>query len=583
MSNGQENIFQSPRYAHYIIQYQGEYKNDLKDVEGVYIIILNEQYAILSVSEDIDKDIGNIRYVADFINRQVANKGNFIIVYILPPSLYTLQEISAIQATQVDFLQVSLPLNLTGHDVVVGIIDTGIDYLNEEFTDEKGKTRINQIWDQTIEPKDGEKSYVPFGTVYNRDEIDRAIEAKRRGEDPYKIVPSVDKIGHGTNMAGIVGASGKNPLIKGVAPECEFVIIKMVEAIRIKQEFSLDTPVFNITSIFAAIEYLRKYLLVTNKPVCILLPLGSNNGDHRGTNILDSYIESVCSINGIVLVTGAGNEGAKDGHASGLIKDKNRSEIVDLIIAEGQKSLFLEIWIELPNIAEVNIIAPSGEETGVIPAILNISKKYSFIFEQTRAEVYYYLPEEYSGAEMIRIYFYDLQPGIWKLTLGAKLGENIRYDAWILQSDLVKPGTRFVTGDNYGTVTTPGDSDFVITVAAYNQNNNNLLSYSGVAFREDYSDKVDFAAGGVNTMTVGLDNKIDVINGTSLSAAIGAGACVLLFQWGVVDGNYRYMYSQSMKTFLTRGTKQRPGDEYPNPHLGYGLINFYEIFSKMNQ
>ena len=98
---------------------------------------------------------------------------------------------------------------------------------------------------------------------------------------------------------------------------------------------------------------------------------------------------------------------------------------------------------------------------------------------------------------------------------------------------------------------------------------------------DDKDDKIDFAAGGVNTLTVGLNNTTRIINGTSLAAAIGAGACVLLFQWGIVNGNYPYMYTQSMKTFFRRGTERRRGDKYPNSHLGYGIINFYKIFNNM--
>lgn len=94
-------------------------------------------------------------------------------------------------------------------------------------------------------------------------------------------------------------------------------------------------------------------------------------------------------------------------------------------------------------------------------------------------------------------------------------------------------------------------------------------------------DKIDFAAGGVNTLTVGLNNSTQVISGTSLAAAIGAGACALLFQWGIVQGNYPYMYSQSIKTFLRRGVIKRGKDIYPNPQWGYGIINFYKIFEKM--
>ena len=59
--------------------------------------------------------------------------------------------------------------------MIVGIIDTGIDYLNPEFTDSNGKTRILKIWDQSLKtdkyPKD-----MFYGTEYSEEEINQAIE-----------------------------------------------------------------------------------------------------------------------------------------------------------------------------------------------------------------------------------------------------------------------------------------------------------------------------------------------------------------------------------------------------------------------
>lgn len=43
------------------------------------------------------------------------------------------------------------PLSLTGRGVVVGILDTGIDYQNPVFLNEDGGTRLLGIWDQTIQ------------------------------------------------------------------------------------------------------------------------------------------------------------------------------------------------------------------------------------------------------------------------------------------------------------------------------------------------------------------------------------------------------------------------------------------------
>lgn len=382
-------------------------------------------------------------------------------------------------------------------------------------------------------------------------------------------------------MAGIVGATGKNIELKGVAPECKFVAVKLAEANFFEELSNLDIPVYNLPPIMVAVGYLRRILFNKRKPVVILLPLGSNNGNHKGDNVFDSFIESVSGNVGIVIVTGTGNEALQDGHVSGVIKNKDRVESIGLLISEDQINLSVEIWVDLPNIIDISVVSPAGEETGFVQAMLNMEKKYSFILANTTMRIAYYLPEEYSGEELISINFRNITSGLWTLKLRMREGEMATYNSWIMQSGIVSKGTRFTSSDPYGTITIPGDSDFIVTMAAYNQNNNSLLPYSGIGFREENIDKIDVAAGGVNTKTVGLDNSIATINGTSLSAAIGAGACILLLQWGIVQGKYPYMYVQSIKTFIRRGVIQRPGDLYPNPNWGYGVLNFYKMFENM--
>ena len=44
------------------------------------------------------------------------------------------------------------PLNLTGKNVTIGFIDTGIRYRDSVFRDFAGRSRIVSIWDQTIQP-----------------------------------------------------------------------------------------------------------------------------------------------------------------------------------------------------------------------------------------------------------------------------------------------------------------------------------------------------------------------------------------------------------------------------------------------
>ena len=574
------NIFNSPNYIQYIVEYIGNFDSEIDKNKDIYITLIDNEYAIASIKKTLLEDYLDNNEVRTILEKYLTDQ-NFRLGFVSLPQLYTLQEISAIEAAQVSSLQANVPLNLTGSGVIVGIIDTGIDYLNEEFMDMNGETRIEEIWDQTIPPSTNEKSNVPFGTIYTKDQINEAIKLYKSGGDPYSIVPSVDKNGHGTAMAGIVGATGKNIELKGVAPECKFVAVKLAEANFFEELSNLDIPVYNLPPIMVAVGYLRRILFNKMKPVVILLPLGSNNGNHKGDNVFDSFIESVSGNVGIVIVTGTGNEALQDGHVSGVIKNKDRVESIGLLISEDQINLSVEIWVDLPNIIDISVVSPAGEETGFVQAMLNMEKKYSFILANTTMRIAYYLPEEYSGEELISINFRNITSGLWTLKLRMREGEMATYNSWIMQSGIVSKGTRFTSSDPYGTITIPGDSDFIVTMAAYNQNNNSLLPYSGIGFREENIDKIDVAAGGVNTKTVGLDNSIATINGTSLSAAIGAGACILLLQWGIVQGKYPYMYVQSIKTFIRRGVIQRPGDLYPNPNWGYGVLNFYKMFENM--
>ena len=55
----------------------------------------------------------------------------------------------------------------------------------------------------------------------------------------------------------------------------------------------------------------------------------------------------------------------------------------------------------------------------------------------------------------------------------------------------------------------------------------------------------------------------------------------MLFQWGIVDGNDPYIYSETIKAYLVKGTIIRSGDVSPNPYWGYGILNVPAIFENM--
>ena len=563
-----EWIFEDINYDHYIVQYDGDIVKEVTKYPNSYVTIINEKYAILTVGKNVEINLENLQFET--------------IVYVKPAEMFTLQEITPVEASQASFLQLNLPLNLTGKGVNVAIIDTGIDYLSEEFIDEKGETRIELIWDQSIlSNKEDNNKVVPFGIVYSKNQIQDAINAHRQGKDPYEIVPSKDIIGHGTNMSGIIGGRGVNPELKGVAPDCDFIVIRLLEDYSFKAQFGISIPIFNITVIFAALEFLNKYLIIDYKPTIIYFPLGSNLGTHKGVGILDQFIESVCMRSGVAFVTGAGNQRVSGEHTSGTILGVGESSLFELDVSPDQKDIWIEIWVEAPNIASLTILSPSGESTGVINPIINTFEVYEFIVEKSSIKINYFFPEESAGDQLMRVRFYNLQKGIWTFILTGNSILDGKYNAWIPQAGITIGQTTLMPADPYGTVTNPGNGRFVITAAGYNQNNNNIINYSGMAFKDNYVNVIDVAAGAVNAITVAPSNTIAVVNGTSVSAAVVAGASALLFQWGIIDKNDPLMYSQTLKTYIARGTVKRSGDVYPNPQWGYGILNILTLFQNI--
>ena len=75
-----------------------------------------------------------------------------------PQSLRVMTDIS-LPTTGADLLHAQAPPNL-GAGVLVGIIDTGIDWTHEDFLTPASATRILRIWDQTL-PADPASAGIP--------------------------------------------------------------------------------------------------------------------------------------------------------------------------------------------------------------------------------------------------------------------------------------------------------------------------------------------------------------------------------------------------------------------------------------
>ena len=218
--------------------------------------------------------------------------------YTMVPKCYTTLDMAAIQQAGIAAVQNLPGLELSGEGVLVGIIDTGINYLDPVFRNLDGLTRIRRIWDQ------GEESGMPpegigYGSEYTKEQIDQAILS----EDPEEIVPSFDTDGHGTFVAS-VACGGANPenLFIGAAPGAEMVIVRLKEAKEYLREYYLidrDAACYQENDLLAAVFYLQKIQEELKKPLVICLAVGTSLGGHSGHSILSDYLRNVAASEGI--------------------------------------------------------------------------------------------------------------------------------------------------------------------------------------------------------------------------------------------------------------------------------------------
>lgn len=558
-----------PTYASYVVEYDGDIVSATEATGFASAFVLDENYAIVSVKRGRENEL--ISKVKE-------------IVFLDLGRIYTLCQVSPLESANIIQFHKNPYLTLTGQGILLGLIDTGIDYMNSEFIFENDTTKVVRLWDQSISTGKA-PSTIPFGSEYTSKEIDEAIKAARGGKDPYAIVPSKDINGHGTHMASLMGARGTKPELVGAAPDSRFIVVKLKNiAIETAESYGVSDIVvakYTDTDIILALKYIYNVVRELNTPISILVPLGSNLGPHDGSSVLERYIDQLAKVRGIVVTVPNGNEGFSDTHTQGKFEKTGDILTVELKVAPEENDLMMEIWCKKPDKVSVGVVSPSGEVIEKIPARRGEAEQVTFVYENSKLFVQYFLPEEATGDELIRIKIENIREGIWQFKLYGDLIVDGRYDAWIPQRDLIKEGTRFLNPNQFTTLTIPSTSQGAISVGFYNQNNNTAVAQSGRGYTRDGRIKPEICAGGINALVASVGGGTTTVSGSSVAAAVTAGANALIMQWGIVDGNDPTLYSQKLKTYLIRGTSKRPGEVYPNPQWGYGTLNLEGVFNNI--
>ena len=448
-----------------------------------------------------------------------------------------------------------LPGGLTGRGVLVAVIDSGIDYLNQDFRNADGSTRILMLMDQDRD------------RIYTREEINEALNASDRA-GALDLVPSVDLSGHGTAVAAIAAGNGRGSqgVYRGVAYESDLLVVK------------LGAPVADnfprTTQLMKGLDFVIRQAQELGRPVAVNLSFGNTYGSHDGTSLLETFMNDISNYGRSVLVAGTGNEGVGNGHTAGRLEMGSDVD-VELSIAPFETGMGVQLWKSYVDGFAIRLITPSGGTIGPIDSRLG---PQTLNYGGTRILIYYGKPSPYSKAQEIYFDFIPirdyLDSGIWTFRLTPERIVTGQYDMWLPSRGILNPSTRFLMPVPETTLTIPSTAANVISVGAYDDSYQSYADFSGRGFtRQTQQVKPDLVAPGVDIVTARSGGGYEAVTGTSFAAPFVSGSAALLMQWGIVDGNDPFLYGEKVKAYLARGARHLPGyGTWPNPQLGYGAL-----------
>ena len=256
-----------------------------------------------------------------------------------------------------------------GAGVVIGIIDTGIDYKHPMF-----EGRVAYVWDQTVHSGPGWSKF-KYGQVYTSQPNPREGELpleKYKGDtgDPK------DKTPHGTHVAGT--ATGRHDQFAGMAPDATIVFVAT--------SWSDDSLISGTDFIYSMAKRLN------NSPVVVNMSLGSHDGPHDGTVELDLALSERVGAGKLICVA-AGNEGDDPIHSTGkLVKDVPYSISLDYIGAS-----IVSTWLDVKAPLSFRISSRSGNFSSSIissttgasgqVALKNSSTFYAYTFDNSHPKL----------------------------------------------------------------------------------------------------------------------------------------------------------------------------------------------------
>lgn len=527
-------------------------------------------------------------------------------------------------------LREGLLTNLRGSGVLLGFVDTGIDFADVAFRNRDGSTRLVGLWDQTAVAAQDEEIRLDApeerrnGTVailqdarriygmedrtttdfafYGREFSEKEINLALQAENPYDTLPSRDENGHGSALVRVAAASevrtgrflgrgaeaseqntsGESPALAsqgglsedaygGVAPLAYIAMVKLKQAKPYLRDFwQIPENAFCAAEedIIYGIEWLLSVAGRENMPLVLCIALGSNQGNHTGQTVLSRYLDEVARYPGVCVCAAAGNEGGTGHHFFGRVQGDGYEE-VEINVAEGEDGFSTELWAVEPDLFTVEIISPAGEVIPRIQGRPTFNRQYRLYFEGGTVWIQSNLYDQSVGTQGIWMRFTKPAAGVWRIRVYAEGEFSKAFHMWLPMREFVREENAFLRPDPYVQICDPGAAREVLTFTAYDVISGSLYRGASYGYTADNRIKPDLAA-----------PKGEVLSeGTGMATAFGAGCAALVFEEAIREENYVILDTMVMKRLFT-ASAERDGRDYPNREWGYGKLDVYGVFTR---
>jgi len=330
------NLFsQQGKFNFYLLNELHHNKSGLIDVIVKSKQELNENYFNQLNCKVIhhSKNIYSIRAERSTI-LDLAKKNEIVRIEKIKNNIKVLDDTSIIRNNVLPIHQGLSPISpngLKGKNVVIGVIDTGIDFGHPDFKDSLGNTRVKHIWDQKFSVSANTPQPYNYGQEWDSLQIMQGL------------CTSVDNQygSHGTKVTGVAAGNGITASqYKGIAPEADIIVVAL--------DFNNSTN----SVVSDAVKYIYDKAAAMGKACVINCSLGDYYGSHDGKDLqaqmIDMYINEN---NGRALVAAAGNGGELQIH----LGYSSNNDTSFTWMTNTTNEIYLDVYADSTDFVNLNI------------------------------------------------------------------------------------------------------------------------------------------------------------------------------------------------------------------------------------